>query len=527
MTQAMRIAGAALVALIASYGLVGAQTNIPTPKATTTVFGKVIPGTGCSITTPGVLDCAGTGAAPAGSAGDIQTYATSTTFGTITPAAGIATFLATPSGTNLASALTTALPATKGGTGLTSLGTGVATALGVNTGSAGAVVLFNGAGGSPSSLTGTNITGTAAGLTAGAVTTNANLTGPITSVGNATSIAAQTGTGTTFVMSAAPTLTGIPVLGAPIATSLALGGATIGANALAVTGATALGNTVIGAGAAITSSGAGGALGTNAFSSTAYAPLASPTFTGTVTAGSVLSSGAGTASLPSLIFGTDTGAGWFRGGVSQWWFASGTIPTFRFSGTGSSAIGEFASVAALKWDSSTDFSGSPDLTLSRSAAGVIQIGGASKDATGSLLLTNITASGTTTIAAASDATHTDATVCRDTTTGVLYAGSGAVGICLGTSSLRFKTDIGPLAYGLDELVRLETIHYRYKPGYGDGPRELFGFAAEQVNEVMPKLVGLDAKGLPNSVDWAGLMPIAVRSIQQLNERLTALERRNP
>ena len=40
---------------------------------------------------------------------------------------------------------------------------------------------------------------------------------------------------------------------------------------------------VIGAGSAITSSGAGGALGSNAFTSTAYAPLASPTFTGTVT----------------------------------------------------------------------------------------------------------------------------------------------------------------------------------------------------------------------------------------------------
>ena len=39
----------------------------------------------------------------------------------------------------------------------------------------------------------------------------------------------------------------------------------------------------IGAGSAITSSGPGGVLGTNAFSSTAYAPLASPTFTGVVT----------------------------------------------------------------------------------------------------------------------------------------------------------------------------------------------------------------------------------------------------
>lgn len=68
-------------------------------------------------------------------------------------------------------------------------GTGVQTALGVNVGSAGAPVLFNGALGTPSSGTATNLTGTASGLTAGNVTTNANLTGPVTSTGNATAIA--------------------------------------------------------------------------------------------------------------------------------------------------------------------------------------------------------------------------------------------------------------------------------------------------------------------------------------------------
>jgi len=43
--------------------------------------------------------------------------------------------------------------------------------------------------GTPASGTATNLTGTASGLTAGNVTTNANLTGDVTSVGNATSIA--------------------------------------------------------------------------------------------------------------------------------------------------------------------------------------------------------------------------------------------------------------------------------------------------------------------------------------------------
>lgn len=51
------------------------------------------------------------------------------------------------------------------------------------------------------------------------VTTNANLTGPITSSGNATSIASQTGTGTKFVVDTSPTLV-TPVLGVATATSI-------------------------------------------------------------------------------------------------------------------------------------------------------------------------------------------------------------------------------------------------------------------------------------------------------------------
>lgn len=59
-----------------------------------------------------------------------------------------------------------------------------------------------------------SITGNAA-----TVTTNANLTGVITSVGNATSIASQTGTGTKFVVDTSPTLV-TPVLGVATATTI-------------------------------------------------------------------------------------------------------------------------------------------------------------------------------------------------------------------------------------------------------------------------------------------------------------------
>jgi hypothetical protein len=89
----------------------------------------------------------------------------------VTRASGFDTFAATPSSANLASLVTD------------------------ETGS-GALVFANSptlvtpALGTPASGIATNLTGTAAGLTAGNVTTNANLTGDVTSVGNATSIAA-------------------------------------------------------------------------------------------------------------------------------------------------------------------------------------------------------------------------------------------------------------------------------------------------------------------------------------------------
>jgi hypothetical protein len=87
--------------------------------------------------------------------------------------------------------------------------------------------------GTPTVLVGTNITGTATGLTAGNVITNANLTGPITSVGNATSVGSQTGTGATFVMSDSPALVGTPSL--PTGTIAVTQGAGNNSTAIATT----------------------------------------------------------------------------------------------------------------------------------------------------------------------------------------------------------------------------------------------------------------------------------------------------
>lgn len=72
---------------------------------------------------------------------------------------------------------------------ITGLGTNVGTALGVNVGTAGSPVVNGGALGTPSSGTATNLTGTAAGLTAGVASTVSAGTGSI-KTGTATSVGA-------------------------------------------------------------------------------------------------------------------------------------------------------------------------------------------------------------------------------------------------------------------------------------------------------------------------------------------------
>lgn len=126
---------------------------------------------------------------------------------------------------------------------------------------------------------------------------------------------------------------------------------------------------------------------------------------------------------------------------------------------------------------------------------------------------------------ATDAGKTDTTVCQDTTNHGLFSGSGTLGVCLGTSSARYKNDIGPMTRGLADLMTLQPKTFRYLPGYGDGGARLQGgFLAEDVTQTMPELVDLDDQGQPNALDWGALIPIMVRSIQDLQEQVTALKK---
>lgn len=162
----------------------------------------------------------------------------------------------------------------------------------------GGTVLYNGGAlGTPSSGVATNLTGTAAGLTAGSVTTNANLTGDVTSVGNVTTLAnipALSGANLTNLNAtniASGTLPNARIVALPNAnlanSSVTVNGqmCTLGSTCTVAAAAGTLTGSTLASGVTASSltSAAGGTFGSNAFNSTAYAPLANPTFTGVVT----------------------------------------------------------------------------------------------------------------------------------------------------------------------------------------------------------------------------------------------------
>lgn len=125
-----------------------------------------------------------------------------------------------------------------------------------------------------------------------------------------------------------------------------------------------------------------------------------------------------------------------------------------------------------------------------------------------------------------DTAHTDSTVCQDTTSHQFYSGTGAGGLCLGTSSLSVKENIVDLPVGLTQILALRPIRFKYKKGHGFGvDKPYYGFGAEDMVGVLPDLTPLTGDGSPQSVDLLGMVPVLAKGIQEQQSVIMALSDR--
>ena len=414
---------------------------------------------------------------------------------------GVATFTAQPIVSSLTASLPVFTDASKGLVSNTMTGTGDVV---MST----SPTLVTPALGTPSALVGTNITGTATNFTASNVTTNANLTGgvtsvgnaatvitnanltgPITSVGNATSIASQTGTGTTFAMSASPTFTG-----------------TVGAAALTTTGNTILGDATtdtlnVGAGGLVKDASGNVGIGTSS-------PRAAGGYTSlglnNATTGSFIDfSVAGT--RQATITGTAALFDFQSALTSPITFSTnGAVERMRIDSSGNVLIGTATQLAtgfvSIKFNDSTTQGIGLQVTGSVSGADFIVFRNSSGTNIGSIT--------------------------RNTTTNaVLYNTS---------SDYRLKENVTPLSNALDKVIALKPVSWVWKDCDGAIGE---GFIAHEVQEIIPAAVNgvkdaVDEEGniKPQGMDASYLVATLTSAIQELKAivdaqavRIAALE----
>jgi hypothetical protein len=95
-----------------------------------------------------------------------------------------------------------------------------------------------------------------------------------------------------------------------------------------------------------------------------------------------------------------------------------------------------------------------------------------------------------------------------------------------TSSSRYKTDVADLrASQWANVLDLRPRRFKSLSRADDAQREFTGLVAEEVHALVPDLVGLDAEGRPDTVDYARLAVFLLPELRALKQANTALAAR--
>jgi hypothetical protein len=99
--------------------------------------------------------------------------------------------------------------------------------------------------------------------------------------------------------------------------------------------------------------------------------------------------------------------------------------------------------------------------------------------------------------------------------------SSSTGAYTASSDKTLKKDIAPISYGLDAVLSFKPSIYLMKDDEENSKKHL-GFIAQDLQEVVPEVVS-EMQGGTLGVEAAGLIPILVKAIQELNAKVDALQ----
>jgi hypothetical protein len=90
-----------------------------------------------------------------------------------------------------------------------------------------------------------------------------------------------------------------------------------------------------------------------------------------------------------------------------------------------------------------------------------------------------------------------------------------------TSSARYKDNIRDSVYGLNHVMQMRSTQFEYK----DDGRSDVGLIAEELQPIVPELVGLDKNGQADSVSYDRMVSVLVKAVQEQQAIITDLKSR--
>jgi hypothetical protein len=101
--------------------------------------------------------------------------------------------------------------------------------------------------------------------------------------------------------------------------------------------------------------------------------------------------------------------------------------------------------------------------------------------------------------------------CVNTTTGDLATSTTACG----ASSIKYKENVTDLDYGLMEIMQLRPVGFDWKEGFMPNGTHQIGFIAEEVELIIPEIIGYNDDGEVMNLDYAKLTSVIVNALQEV------------